>query len=62
MEAGEQYLDIKVVGHAFIRAFPNTKKDKPDQPDFKADGVAVWVRSVKKKEDGEIPYQSVDFK
>lgn len=49
MEQGEKYLDIKIVGHEFVRAFPNVKKEKDDQPDFKGDGVAVWVREVKPK-------------
>jgi len=49
MEAGEKYLDIKLVGHDWIRAFPNKNKKKPEHPDFKADGVGVWVRVVKPK-------------
>lgn len=49
MEKGEKYLDIKIVGHDFIRAFPNKEKTKETQPDFKADGVAVWIREVKDK-------------
>jgi len=40
-------LSIKIVAHDFISAFPNKKKtkDKKDEklPDYKADGVAVWV-------------------
>lgn len=49
MKAGEKYLDIKIVGHDYIRAFPNENKKEPKHPDFKGDGVAVWVRE--KKED-----------
>lgn len=51
MQEGEKYLDIKVIGHEFVRAFPNKEKTKDTQPDFKSDGVAVWVRKVKPKEE-----------
>ena len=52
MEVGEKYLDIKIVGHEYIKAFPNKEKTKDIQPDFKGDGVAVWVKAKKaKKED-----------
>ena len=61
METGEQYLDIKIVGHAFIRAFTNQKKNKEDQPDFKSDGCAVWVRTVKKTTEEEPKYNQVNF-
>jgi len=44
-----KYLDIKLTGHDFIRAFENEKKEKPQQPDYKGDGVAVWVRKSKEK-------------
>lgn len=45
----KKYLDVKLVGHEFVRVFQNDKT-KPEQPDYKADGIAVWVRSVKPKE------------
>lgn len=50
MQAGEKYLDIKIVGHEFIRCFPNNEKKTDKQPDFKSDGCAIWVRAVKPKE------------
>lgn len=50
MEQGEKYLDIKIVGHEFIRAFPNLEKKKDNQPDFRSDGCAIWVREVKEKQ------------
>jgi len=52
MEKGEKYIDIKLVGHEFIRAFPN-KKTNDKQPDFKADGIAIWVREVKEKTENQ---------
>lgn len=54
METGEKYLDIKLVGHEFVRAFPNIKKENDKQPDFKGDGVAIWVREVKPKQNHPI--------
>jgi hypothetical protein len=44
LEAGEQYLSIKLAGHDFVVAFKNKDKGKVEQPDFKGDGDAVWVR------------------
>ena len=46
----KKYLTINVVGHAPIKAWSN--KDKTDinkQPDFKGDGVAVWVNTYEEK-------------
>lgn len=51
MNAGEKYLDVKLVGHEFVRVFPNKDKKNSTQPDFKGDGCAVWVRAVKPKEE-----------
>jgi len=44
MENGEKYLSIKLAGHDYVKAFPNKDKTAPNQPDFKGDGVAVWVQ------------------
>ena len=40
-------LHIKIVGHDYIYAEQVTEKTKPNQPDFKGDGVVVWVRDKK---------------
>jgi len=45
-----KYLDIKITGHEFIRAFENAGKKEAKHPDYKGDGVAVWVRQSKPKE------------
>jgi len=47
---GEKYLSIKIVGHDWINVFLNKKKEKSNQPDFKADGVAIWVKTKEEKE------------
>ena len=44
LEVGEKYLSIKLVGHDYVKAFPNKDKVNPAEPDFKGDGVAVWVK------------------
>jgi hypothetical protein len=41
-------LHIKLAGHDFVYAEENTEK-KGKQPDYKGDGVAVWVREAKEK-------------
>ncbi len=38
-----KYINIRIVGHEKITAFENTEKENDKQPDFKADGVAVWI-------------------
>ena len=43
LEVGEKYLSIKIVGHDWIKAFPNKNRKKDNEPKFKGDGVAVWV-------------------
>lgn len=47
LEIGEKFLSIKLIGHDFVVAFPNKNKKKDDEPDFKGDGIAVWVRKKK---------------
>ena len=47
LKEGEKYLTIKIIGHDFINAFPNKEKSNDSQPDFKADGVAVWIKKKK---------------
>ena len=44
-------ITIQIVGHERIRAFENTEKVSSKHPDFKADGVAVWVNESKKGEE-----------
>lgn len=46
-----QMLYIKLVGHEPIRVFENKEKTRSNQPDFKVDGVAVWVHKTKNREE-----------
>ena len=46
----EKYLNIKLVGHEVVKAFLNRDKIKnPKAPDFKGDGVAVWINEKQEK-------------
>ena len=52
MEIGEKYLSIIVLGGKAITCFPNKKKVPGDkQPDFKGDGIAVWVNEKREKKE-----------
>lgn len=46
LEVGEKYLSIKLAGHDFVKAFRHEKQSSKE-PDFKGDGVAVWVLAKK---------------
>jgi len=57
LKVGEKYLSIKIVGHDFIKAFPNKdREDNKKQPHFKGDGVAVWVQEKQSKDKIETDY------
>jgi hypothetical protein len=49
----KKVLSIKLVGHDFVKAFKNENKtDSPADtklPDYKGDGVAVWIHTYKEK-------------
>ena len=54
MEAGQKYLNVKIAGlPEFFVAFPNQDKEG-NQPDYKGDGIAVWVKEKKAKETPKI--------
>jgi hypothetical protein len=44
-----EYLNIKIVGHGTIKAFPNKKKTEDKHPDFVSNGVAVWKATSRSK-------------
>lgn len=50
-EKKEKYLSIKLAGHDYVAAWKNKNKEKDNQPDYKGDGVAVWVRMPKDKKE-----------
>jgi hypothetical protein len=51
LAVGEKYLHIKIVGHDYVAAFKNKdKKAGSKEPDYKGDGVAVWISEKKEKQ------------
>jgi len=60
MEVGEKYLTVRILGNIQLNAFPNKEgKDKnPQAPDFKGEGIAVWVNK-KKELKSEVVIQDV---
>jgi len=47
LKVGEKYLSIKLAGHDYVAAFRNKNKKDKKEPDFKGDGVAVWINEKK---------------
>ena len=47
LKPGDRYLYIEQTGHNAIRAFPNTAKKSPKEPDFKANGKSGIVEKRK---------------
>lgn len=51
MKAGEKYLSIKLLGNIQLAAFKNkNKENNPKAPDYKGDGIAIWVTEKKAKD------------
>lgn len=45
------YLRIKMDGQeTYLKAFPNDWKEKESDPDYKGDGVLVWLNDMKPKQ------------
>lgn len=44
MEIGEKYLSISILGGLNVVAFKNKEKTKPEQPDYKGNGIAIWIK------------------
>jgi len=44
LEVGEEYLSVKLSGHNIVAAFKNKDKTQSNQPDYKGDGIAIWIQ------------------
>jgi hypothetical protein len=44
LQVGDKYLVVQLAGHNSVSAFKNKTK-KGNQPDFKGDGIAVWINT-----------------
>jgi hypothetical protein len=47
LKVGDKYLSIKLVGHDYVNAFKNKDKKNSKEPDYRGDGVAVWISTKK---------------
>jgi hypothetical protein len=47
LEIGEKYLSVQILGSVRCAAFKNKDKKKPSEPDYKGDGIAIWVQTKK---------------
>jgi hypothetical protein len=45
LKVGEKYLSIMLAGHNPVSAFKNKDKKKDSEPDYKGNGVAVWINT-----------------
>lgn len=46
------YLRIRVEGlESYLKAFPNDKKEKESDPDYKGNGVMVWLNEMKPQQE-----------
>lgn len=52
LEVGEKYLNVKILGGKAVACFKNKNKTG-NQPDFKGDGVAIWI-STKRESKSKI--------
>lgn len=56
MAETKKYLRVVILGNIGVNCFKNEKKTKDNkQPDFKGDGIAVWINEVTEK----IPEESI---
>lgn len=57
LKEGEKYLYVKILGDIKLRAYKNKDKKDSNQPDFKGEGIAIWINkkkpAVEKKENIE---------
>lgn len=48
LEVGEKYLNVQILRGKVIPCFKNKNKKNSNEPDYKGDGVAIWI--TKKQE------------
>jgi hypothetical protein len=47
LEVGEKYLSITILGQLKLVAFKNKDKVDKNQPDYKGEGIAIWINEKK---------------
>lgn len=48
LKEGEKYLTIEILGNIKVAAFKVDKK-KENEPDYRGNGIAIWVNEKKRK-------------
>ncbi len=48
-EKPNKYLSVKILGGLTVNCFKNRDKTKDTQPDFKGDGIAIWINTARPK-------------
>jgi len=46
---------------SYLKAFPNEKKEKESDPDYKGNGVMVWLNEMKPQQEVEEPKPVVEI-
>ena len=48
LEVGEKYLSVQILGGQIkLVAFKNKDKAKPTEPDYRGEGIAIWINEKK---------------
>lgn len=47
LNVGDKYLSIQILGNVRVAAFKNLDKKSPKEPDYKGDGIAIWIQTKK---------------
>lgn len=55
LQQGEKYLTVILAGHNPIAAFKNKDKKNPKEPDYKGNGLGIWINEKKGTDKGKIP-------
>ena len=51
-----RYINVKLAGMKTIRAYENTEKNSDNEPDFKSDGITVWLHDERDARNGNRRY------
>ena len=47
LKEGDNYLSIKILNSLTVKAFKVTERPNENYPNYKGDGVAVWINEYK---------------
>lgn len=46
-DENKEFLTVQILGSARVNCFRNANKKNPKEPDFRGDGVAIWINQKK---------------